>query len=88
MAAGIPPIAETEAVPLKLLSTGSAPQRNTKRKLAVASKALFRDPQVCGMISDTVHISVERGSGSTISVGKVSQRFPFVSDMFSADLRL
>jgi len=73
MAAGISPIPETEAVPLKLLATGLAPERTTKRKLDIPSKALFSDPQVYGMIGNTLNISVERGLGNTIGVGKVSR---------------
>jgi hypothetical protein len=86
VAAGIPPIADTEAIPLKLLATGLAPERTTKRKLAIPSKALFSEPQVCGMISDRIHISVERGPGNTIGAGKVSRSSTHLSGFRNADL--
>jgi len=87
MAAGIAPIAETETVPFKLLATGLAPERTTRRRLVIPSKAVFPDPQVCGMISNTVHISVERGSGNTIGVGKVSRSLTHLLAFHNADLQ-
>ena len=70
---GISPIPEVEVAPLKILSTGFALPRGTKRKLAIASRDIFPDQDVQAMISDVIHVSVERGHNSTVRPSKVRE---------------